>query len=104
MAVLRFFAGLFLLVAVIALVSDLTPWLGGNKPLAATSFAKHWADMAPATLKAAQAAVTRSLGAWVWDIFIATPIRLPTWLLFGLLASVCGWLGRRRRRVDVFVN
>ncbi len=104
MTVLRFFAGLFLLVAVIALVADLTPWLEGAKPLAATPFAKHWADLAPATLKAAQSAVTRSVGAWVWDIFIAKPIGLPTWMLFGLLAALSGWLGRRRRRVDVYVN
>lgn len=104
MAVLRFFAGLFLLVAVIALVADVTPWLQGAKPLNATSFAKHWTDMAPATFKSAQSAVTRSAGAWAWDLFIAKPIRLPTWFLFGLFATLCGWLGRRRRRVDVFVN
>lgn len=104
MAVLRFIAGLFLLIAVVAFVADLTPWLQGGKPLAATSFGKHWADMAPATLKAAQSAVTRTTGAWLWDIFIVKAISLPTWLLFGLLAALSGWLGRRRRRVEVFVN
>lgn len=104
MAVLRFIAGLLLLVAVIALVADLTPWLQGGKPFASTSFVKHWTDMAPATLKAAQASVTRAAGAWAWDLFVAKPIRLPTWMLFGMLAGLFGWLGRRRRRVDVFVN
>ena len=104
MAVLRFFASLFLLVAVVAFIADLTPWLQGGKPYASTPFVKHWGDMAPATLKAAQTNVTRALGAWVWDWPIASTIRLPTSVLFGLLAAVSGWLGRRRRRVDVFVN
>lgn len=104
MVVLRFFASLFLLVAVIALVSDLTPWLLGAKPYASTSFAKHWGDMAPATLQAAKLTVSRSLGTWAWDWIVGSVIRLPTSVLFGLLAVICGWAGRRRRRVDVFVN
>lgn len=104
MAVLRLFAGLFLLVAVVAFVSDLSPWLLGAKPFSATSFAKHWGDMAPATLQAARLTVSRALGQWVWDWLIMGPMRLPTSVLFGLLAVLCGWLGRPRRRVDVFVN
>lgn len=104
MTVLRFFASLFLLVAVVAFVADLTPWLQGSKPLAATSFSKQWSDMAPATMQTAKAAVTRSLGAWSWDWLIGSVIRLPTSVLFGLLALACGYAGRRRRRVDIFVN
>lgn len=104
MAVLRFVASLFLLVAVVALVADLTPWLQGGKGFSATSFAKHWGDLAPATLQNAKLAVSRSLGPWAWDWVIASVIRLPTSVLFGLIAIASGWLGRRRRRVDVYVN
>jgi hypothetical protein len=104
LAVLRFLASLCLLVAVIAFVADLTPWLLGAKPYASTSFAKQWGDMAPATLQAAKLSVSRTIGPWAWDWGIGAIIRLPTSLLFGLTAAMFGFAGRRRRRIDVFVN
>lgn len=104
MNVLRFLASLFLLVAMVALVSDLSPWLQGARPYAATSFAKHWGDLAPATLQSARTSLSRVAGPWVWDWIVAGVISLPTSYLFGFLAALCGWAGRRRRRVDVFVN
>ncbi|PPD29289.1 MAG: hypothetical protein CTY20_06965 [Hyphomicrobium sp.] len=104
MTVLRFFASLFLLVAIVAFVADLTPWLQGTRGFSATSFAKHWTDLAPATLQTAKQAMTKSLGAWSWDWLTGSLISLPTSMLFGLLALGCGYAGRRRRRVNVFVN
>jgi len=104
MTVLRFLASLFLLVAIMALVSDMTPWLIGGKPFISTSFAKHWGDVAPATLQGAKMAVTKVAGAWAWDWGIGALIRLPTYLLFGAVALVAGVAGRRRRRVNVFTN
>jgi hypothetical protein len=34
----------------------------------------------------------------------APMLRLPAWLVIGVLALILGWLGRRRRDVSVFVN
>lgn len=104
MAALRFFAGLFLLVAILAIAADVTPWLQGARTFTSTSFAKHWGDLAPATLQAAKLAVTRHLGGWAWDTVLGPLIRLPASVLFGALALACGYAGRRRHRVNVFVN
>ncbi len=104
MTVLRFLASLFLLVALVALVSDLSPWLLGARGYSSTAFAKHWGDLAPATLQSARASLTKFAGAWAWDWVVARVIGLPTSVLFGSLAALMGWLGRRRRRVDVYVN
>jgi hypothetical protein len=104
MAVLRFLASLFLLVAVVALVSDVSPWLSGAKPFSATSLAKHWGDLTPGTLQAAKTAVSRTAGSWLWDYVILSIIRIPTSVLFGALGLALGWFGRRRRRVDIYSN
>jgi len=104
MPVLRFLSGLLLLIAVIALVADMTPWLVAGKPCAGTSLAKHWADLAPATLQAARSGVQRSVGTWAWDLGPGALIALPTYTVFGLLALLLGWAGRHRRRVSIFVN
>lgn len=104
MTVLRFLSSLCLLVALVALMSDLSPWLLGAKPYTSTAFAKHWGDLTPATLQSARTSVSRIAGPWLWDWVIGSIIRMPTSVLFGLLAALLGWAGRKRRRVDIFVN
>jgi len=104
MAVLRFISGLFLLVAVVALIADATAIHAGAGSLIGTSFQKHWGDLAPASLEAVKAAVSGATQPFVWDWFIAPVIGLQTWLLFGLLALAAGYAGRRRDKINIFVN
>ena len=40
----------------------------------------------------------------VWDMGVAKVLQLPTWGLFGLLAAVFAYLGRRRREVNIYAN
>jgi hypothetical protein len=105
MVVLRFLASLFLLIATVALVSDVTRATTGQAPaFTATAVGKHLADAAPATLNLARGAVSRSSVPWMWEALIAPLLRVPTFVLFGLLAALCGYAGRRRRRIDIFTN
>jgi hypothetical protein len=104
MTVLRFLASLFLLVAVIALASDATPPLSGVGPFKATSIAKHWGDISPASLAAAKTTVSDATFPWVWDYMLAPLLALPTFLMFGLLALAAGYAGRRRHKVNIYVN
>ena len=103
MPVLRFLASLFLLVAVITLAADATPPLSGSGPFAPTSLAKHWEDIAPATLASAKARIetASSLG---WNFVVQPLISMPTFLLFGLLGLLAGYAGRRRRKVNIYIN
>jgi hypothetical protein len=104
MAVYRFLSALFLLVAAVALVADMTPVLIGGVPFAATSMSAHWADLAPSSLAAAKTAVNVAAPPWVWETLIAGVIDRPTFVIFGLLALVTGYHGRRRHEVNIYVN
>jgi hypothetical protein len=104
MPVLRFIASLFALVAVVALVADATPALNGSAPFAMNTVAGDWTLLAPATLVAARTGVSSATAPWVWDSLVMSVIGLPTPVLFGLLAVLFGFLGRRREVMKLHVN
>ena len=103
MLVLRFIGSLFLLATVIALTADLSR---PKRPGAATftSLHKHWAEVAPQTLAATQKTVATRTHRVVWDPVITTPLSVPTFAAFGAFAVLFLYLGRPRRRVEIFVN
>ncbi len=104
-AAFRFLSSLFLLIAVIALVADLTPMISAGGALQATSVTEHWEGLSPASLKGAKAAISKSAaGSWLWDNVIGVAIAWPTFVLFGLLALVAGVAGRRRKTIDIYAN
>jgi hypothetical protein len=105
MGVLRFLASVLLLVAVIAAIYDGTRALesrGGEFIM--TSLGEQWSKVAPISHKNAQAAVRRYTHPFVWDGLIQRLLLLPTWAVFGSLGLITAYAGRRRRRVNVFVN
>jgi len=104
MPVLRFLTSVFALVAVVALVADATPVLYGAKQFTATTVIGYWQELAPTSLAAARTAISASTFPWVWDPVVLSVINLPTPVLFGLLALVCGFLGRRREEMKVHIN
>jgi len=104
MAALRFLASLFALIAVVALVMEDTPALSGTGPFKLTSVLGYWRDLAPSTLLTARAAVTRTTVPWVWEPMITSVLNLPASALFGGLAIVCGFFGRRREQMKLHVN
>lgn len=104
MAALRFLAALFALVAVVALVTDATPAWNGTGPFDTTSVIGHWKELAPVSLEAAHKAVVQSTPVWVWDTVIMSILNLPTFVLFGLLAILSGYLGRHRHQLKVHIN
>lgn len=103
MAVLRFLAMLCLLVAAIALATDATRayWTGGS---IATPLAKHVNDLAPKALTAAKLAVGGATHPLVWHTMLEPILALPAWVSFTILAMIVGWVGRRRRRINIFAN
>lgn len=104
MAVLRFLAALLALVAVVALLVDLTPFVTSTGPFHATPLAKHWTEITPRTLEAAKTAVSDTLSPTVWETFVVPLLSLPAFLLFGILSVLTGYAGRRRREVKIHIN
>ncbi|MDX2203905.1 MAG: hypothetical protein NW223_14225 [Hyphomicrobiaceae bacterium] len=101
LAVLRFLAGVFLLVAAFAGIADATHSAAG-KGLVMTSLLEHWSRMAPQTLVAAQASLRRVPLAW--DVVVKPALSIPAWMFFIVLAGLFAWGGRRRSRVNIFAN
>jgi hypothetical protein len=100
----RALAGVFLIVAAVALASDLgSLTTGGKRNFQPTPALTHWQQTAPTSLGAIKAFFTQRMRPWIWDAFSA-PLRLPTFVFFTCLGAIFGYLGRRRRHVNIFVN
>jgi hypothetical protein len=101
---LRFLASVVLMVAVIAAVNDVTRSMAAGDRLPPVSTYEHWSKLAPVTLTATRNAVQRNTHPLVWDPVLTTILRLPAWALFGVLAALLAYAGRRRREVNIFAN
>ena len=105
MAVLRFLASLFALIAIVALVADATPALTRHGslhgPLASSAIGR---ELAPASLVATRANVAAMTFPWVWNPVLLSVLDAPMSVLFAGLAIVCGYFGRRRVQLKVHVN
>ena len=100
---LRFLAGVFLLVAVIFAVNDATRLAGPDRASTVTVH-QTWSAVAPNSLNAAQRAVQNTTHPGVWNWGVLWLLQLPAWTLFGLLGLILAFLGRRRRRVNIYAN
>ena len=100
---LRFFASVLLLIAVIAAVADGTRTLAAER-LVLTSAGEQWNKIAPNSLRYAQTYVQRTTHPLVWETVVRPLLLLPTCALFGGLGFLLAYIGRRRRRVNVFAN
>ena len=104
LAVMRLLAHPLLLLAVVALVYDGTRTLAGGSGLVVTTLAEHWQTLTPVSLESTKAFLTRRMGAGVWDPAVMSVLRVPAWLALGGLGLVFGYIGRKRRAVNVFAN
>lgn len=104
MTVLRFLAGLCLIAALIAFVADATRPLSGLGRFAPTTLGQLWEEAAPTSLAAARTAISRSVSPAAWSTLSALMLKLPTFIVLGVIGVLLGWLGRRRRRINVYTN
>lgn len=95
---LRFLAAVFALLAIVALVTDLSR-AGGS----ITSLAEHLSQFAPSLLAAAKAGISQQLGSAIWDA-VTMVLNLPSYAVFAILAAICGFAARPRQQISVFVN
>jgi hypothetical protein len=104
MAVFRFIAALFALIAIVAFFADATPRLSGTGAFVSTTIETQWERISPNTLKSARESLSKSVSPAAWRGLEAAVLGFPTWGVFGALALLCGFIGRRRHRINVFVN
>ncbi len=99
---LRFLAYVFIIIAVVSLINDVTPVLAGIGPFRSTSLMEYWRGIAPATLQ--QTLTTIQALAWGLPELARFLIELPVSVLFGALGGLCAIAGRKRQRVEIFAN
>ena len=104
MMILRALGVSALLLAMVAFTIDATTSLASNDQWVLTPLGEHWFKLHAASLNVSQAAVERYAYPFLWDPVIFTILQTPTWVFFGLLGTLLYWLGRRRRRIEVFTN
>jgi hypothetical protein len=103
-ALLRIIARPLLIAAVVALAYDGTRTLAGGSGMVVTSLAEHWQNFSPSTLEATKALLAAKVHPMAWEMAVAPVLRLPAWLVAGVLGLLLAWLGRRRKEAEVFIN
>jgi hypothetical protein len=99
---IRTLAGICLLFAGIALIADLTRSMN-EASTSFTTLAGHWRGISAESLKWAQDRVV-GIHPALWSQAAGRILSLPTWLTLGGLGLVFGYLGRRQRRANIFIN
>jgi uncharacterized membrane protein YfcA len=100
---LRFLAALFALLAVIAFAADFANAPASNSWIS-YSLLEHLQNFAPSLVASLKSQLTRAFGEWAWSPLMTGLLGLPAYLLFAAMALICGYAGRPRRRVQIFVN
>ena len=102
--VLRALSAACFIVAAVALASDLSTTTR-VKPSAfqTTSVIEHWHTVAPNSLETTRTYLIKRTRPWIWDA-VSAPLRLPAFGFFVLIGSLIGYLGRRRKRINIFAN
>lgn len=101
---LRLVARLLLIAAVVAIAYDGSRTLAGGSSLVITSLGDHWTAMHPASIEGFRKLIVGKAHPVLWESAVRPVLRLPAWLVAGVLSLLLGWLGRRRRKVSIFVN
>ena len=100
----RFVGALIGLVAVIALVSDITRWQTGPAEPIFSSLLLHLKTMAPTSLEALSASVARAIHPIAWDPLLAGILSMPAWIIFAVVAFGLLYASRERRKTNIFIN
>ena len=103
MSALRFLGGLFLLLAAVVLIADLTNARGPLSTGLWVSAATHWSNLAPTSFAAAQKSI-QATSRVLWDPVVKSLLAIPAWLMLGTVGAALAHAGRRRKRINIFVN
>jgi hypothetical protein len=101
---LRIFARILLLVALIALVSDGTRTLANDSGIVVTSALAYWTELAPTMLETVKRTLSLKIHPLFWDAVLVPLLSLPAWLVLGGSAAIILYFARNRRETDIFAN
>ncbi len=87
-----------LAMTVITAILDLTRSIA-NSAVTITPLGLEWFNFHLPSLNGFQVGVQRKLGMpWLWESVIQNILLAPSWLVFGAMAIIFLWFGRRKER------
>lgn len=104
MAISKFIGSWFLAMATLALVNDYTHAPASGAKFAFLSMRGLWQMFHEASLASWQGLVQKSLHPLLWDPVMLAVLKLPAWFVLGVIGAGLCFLGRRRRRVELYTN
>jgi len=102
--VLQFLAALFATFALFAFAGDFSTARATGTAFHATALIDRLFDFAPSIVTSARNFIVRTLGEFAWDPLLRIVLDLPAFVVFMILAALCGFAGRPRREVHIFIN
>ncbi len=97
--------GLWILIlGFMAFVYDATKTMANNGHLTVTSLSGHWNNIHEQSFTFLQNLVSSLLHPLIWDPVFHTALLLPAWLALGAVGSWIYWIGRHRKKIDIFMN
>lgn len=104
MFLFRLFGLWILILGFMALVYDATKTMANNGAVTITSLGGHWTNIHEKSMKFSQDLISSGLHPVVWDAVIQTGLLLPAWVALGLFGSWIYWVGRHRKKIEIFLN
>ena len=101
---LRVLARIFLLVALIALVSDGTRSIANGGGFVVTSALQYWTELAPTMVENVKRTLSLKIHPVFWDGVVAPLLSLPAWIVLGGSALLILYFARKRLKTNIFVN
>jgi hypothetical protein len=103
-SMLQFLAALFSTIALFTFAADFSTARSTGTPFQATALIDRLFDFAPSLVTSAHNAIARTLGEFAWDPLLRMILDLPAFVVFMILAAICGFAGRPQREVRIFIN
>lgn len=104
MFILRTLGLWILILGFMAFVYDATKTMANNGTLTITSLGGHWVNLHEKSFKFLESLVSSMLHPIVWDPVFQSALLLPAWLALGFFGSWIYWIGRHRKKIEIFMN
>lgn len=92
-----------MLAAVVAMVVDGTKSLADSR-IVITSLGTQWAQLSEESLVATKKSVEENLHPFVWNPIIFALLLWPSWAIIGIVGILLYWIGRKRYKIQTYVN
>jgi len=97
--------GLWILIlGFIAFVYDATKTMANNGSLSVTSLGGHWINLHEQSFKFLENLISSMIHPIVWDPVFESALLLPAWLILALVGSWMYWIGRHRKKIEIYLN